>query len=73
MHNPAFLRAPQHLLRVVACWGGYVLRRELRGRSTVRWPSRSGRRGQDVNRDGDGTGNEMDLELLLMHWRACDR
>jgi hypothetical protein len=64
MHNPAFPRAPQHLLRVVACWCGYVLRRELRGRSTVRWPSRSGRRGQDVNRDG--TGNEMDLDLLLM-------
>jgi hypothetical protein len=31
MHNPAFPRAPQHLLRVVACWCGYVLRRELRG------------------------------------------
>jgi hypothetical protein len=64
MHNPAFPRAPQHLLRVVACWCGYVLRRELRCGSTARWPSRSGRRGQDVNRDG--TGNEMDLDLLLM-------
>ena len=61
------------LVHVGACWCGYVLRRELRGRSTVRWPSRSDRRGQDVNRDGARTGNEMDLELLLMRWRACDR
>ncbi|MEN9642892.1 MAG: hypothetical protein RIR77_2081 [Planctomycetota bacterium] len=35
MHNPAFPRAPQHLLRVVAWWCGYVLRRELRCRSSV--------------------------------------
>jgi hypothetical protein len=35
MHNPAFPRAPQHLLRVVACWCGYVLRRELRGQCVV--------------------------------------
>ena len=35
MHNPAFPRAPQHLLRVVACWCGCVLRRELRGQCVV--------------------------------------
>jgi hypothetical protein len=71
MHNPAFPRAPQHLLRVVACRCGYVLRRELRGQSTAPWPSRSGRRGQDVKRDG--AVDEMYPDLLLMNWRACGR